>query len=93
MKKILFFYGGSCPHCHAMMPLADKISKEFDIDFIRLEVWSNPENADKMRSFAKIIREACGGELGVPAFIQEDSKKAFCGEKEYSEFKEWIKSL
>ncbi len=90
-KKITMFYGNECPHCHAMLPLADKLCKEEKIKIEKLEVWHNNKNAEKMREFRSIITQACGGEFGVPAFIDEESKRAFCGEHPYSELKKWLR--
>lgn len=90
-RKITMFYGKECPHCHVMLPLADQIMKEEEGILIqKLEVWHNDENADKMREHQEIIIEACDGELGVPAFIDEETNKAFCGEKSYNDLKEWM---
>ena len=91
MKKITMFYGKECPHCHVMLPLADRLSKEEKVKVAKLEVWHNSKNAKKMREFEELAREACGGELGVPLFIDEQKKTAFCGEKPYKELKAWLK--
>ena len=91
MKKIIMFHGRDCPHCHAMMPIVDRISKEGEFQFEKLEVWHDEKNAQKMRSFSKIIGNSCGGDLGVPAFVDEENKRAFCGENSYEELKKWLK--
>jgi thiol-disulfide isomerase/thioredoxin len=41
MKEIIMFHGASCPHCHAMMPLVDRLEKEEKIKVIKKEVWNN----------------------------------------------------
>jgi len=89
MNKIIMFYGAECPHCHVMLPLADKLSKEEGVEMEKLEVWHDDKNAEKMRKHEKIIKQACGGEFGVPAFIDEENNRAFCGENPYSELKKW----
>ncbi len=89
MAKIIMFYGGSCHHCHHMMPIVDKLKKEgFQIE--RLEVWENPENAKKMRGFKDIIVSACVDGLGVPAFVNPEKRKAICGNLSYEELKKWV---
>ena len=45
-----------------------------------------------MRKYKNIIVKACGGEFGVPAFVDEEKEEAFCGENSDKELKEWIKS-
>jgi len=91
MKKITMFFGKECPHCRAMLPKAEKIEKEENVKIEKLEVWHNEENAEKMRSLEKLIRKGCGGEFGVPAFINQEKNDAFCGEKPLEELKEWVK--
>ena len=89
MPKIIMFHGASCPHCHHMMPIVDKLIKEgFEVE--KLEVWETPENAKKMRRFKEIIIPACGDGLGVPAFVNPEKGKATCGESSYEELKKWM---
>jgi len=86
---IIMFYGASCPHCHHMMPIVDKLKKQgFDIE--KKEVWENEQNAEEMRGFKDIIIPACGDGLGVPAFVNAEKNKAVCGEQTYEELKEWL---
>ena len=91
MKKITMFYGKECPHCHVMLPLADKLSKEEKIKVEKVEVWHDQKNADRMRALRNVIEPACGGSLGVPVFVDEKNKRAFCGEQPYTELKKWAK--
>ena len=91
MKKLIFFYGKECPHCHIMIPMADKLEKEEKIKIEKLEVWHSAKNTEKMRKFKEIITDACNGEFGVPAFIDEKNKRALCGEASYAKFKKWAK--
>jgi len=90
-ETIIMFYGHECPHCHAMMPYADKLAKEEGFEVRKLEVWHDEKNADAMRKHQEVITEACGGEFGVPAFIDGKGKKALCGEVTYEELKKWAK--
>jgi hypothetical protein len=87
---IIMFYGAECPHCHVMMPLVDRLIKESGSQIEKLEVWHNATNADKLRKFETIIREAADGEFGVPAFLDETNKRALVGETSYEELKKWV---
>lgn len=87
--KIIMFHGQDCPHCHAMMPLVDKLEKELNIKVERKEVWNNDANAEEMRKYSKEIETACGGDLGVPAFVNLENKTALCGETNYENLKLW----
>ena len=89
MKRITMFYGKECPHCHVMLPLADRLAKEGKVKIDKLEVWHDDANAERMRKFEGIIRIACGGEFGVPAFVDEGRSSAFCGEAPYGDFRRW----
>jgi predicted DsbA family dithiol-disulfide isomerase len=89
MNEIIMFHGASCPHCHHMMPIVDKlIENSFEIE--KKEVWENKENAKEMRKFKDIITSACEDGLGVPAFVNVKKNKAICGEYTYEELKKWI---
>ncbi len=87
--ELTMFWGRECPHCHIMMPLVDRLEKEEKVKVVRLEVWHDMKNAERMRKLAGVIRDACGGELGTPAFYNVRTKKALCGEVEYETLKEW----
>jgi thiol-disulfide isomerase/thioredoxin len=57
---VYFFYGEECPHCHAVMPFIQNLSKKYpDVNFQNLETWHNTTNAD---IFTKI-----NDQLKVPA--------------------------
>ena len=89
MNQIIMFHGASCPHCHHMMPIVDRLIKEgFKVE--KIEVWENSDNAKEMRKFKDIIIDACGDGLGVPAFVNIKKNKALCGEFTYEELKEWM---
>jgi thiol-disulfide isomerase/thioredoxin len=78
-QRLIWFYGRECPHCKALHPLVEKFCEETGTDIVKLEVWHDDKNAQLMRKYGDIIREACGGELGVPAFYNEKTSKAICG--------------
>ena len=87
--SVIMFHGASCPHCHHMMPIVDRLIKEgFKIE--KKEVWNNEDNAEEMRSLRDIITPSCGDGLGVPAFVDKERRKATCGECSYEELKEWL---
>ena len=77
------FYGEECPHCHAMMPLIDKLEKETGVSVERLETWHDEKNAAKL---AELDKNFCGG---VPFFFNTESGKWICGEAGYDELKAW----
>ena len=83
------FHGLECPHCRVMHPIVDKLIAE-GCNIIKLEVWHNEDNANKMRGYAKIITKASGGDLPVPTFLDEEGKRAICGEMSYEDLKKWI---
>lgn len=85
------FHGRDCPHCRAMDPIVDRLIDD-GMNIEKLEVWHNEDNAKEMRKFSGIIRKVCDGDLGVPAFLDIDGKRAICGECSYDELKKWIKN-
>lgn len=84
------YHGQDCPHCQAMMPLIDKVQKELNVEIEKKEVWQNDENAAEMQKDTVTIKKACGGEMGVPVFINMDTKDCTCGELNYEKLKQWI---
>jgi hypothetical protein len=44
-----------------------------------------------MRKHEELIKKSCGGELGVPTFLDEKNGRAFCGESSYEALKKWAK--
>ena len=90
MRDIIFFHGEDCPHCARMRPIVDKIEKEIGCKVIRLEVWYNDKNAEKMRKYADIISEAGNGDLGVPAFVDVKNNEALVGEQTEKDLKKWL---
>ncbi|MBW2989064.1 thioredoxin family protein [Candidatus Woesearchaeota archaeon] len=93
IKKIIMFHGSECPHCKAMMPLADRLEKETRVKVEKKEVWHDEKNAAEMRLYAKKIRGACNGHLGVPCFLSKKKGKALCGEVPFKEFKAWAERI
>ena len=91
MNRLIMFHGQECPHCKKMMPLVDKMIEKEEVELEKLEVWHNEKNAAAMRSYRDIITPKCGGQLRVPAFLNTETKDAFCGEVEYEELVDWAK--
>lgn len=90
MDKVVMYFGAQCPHCHNMMPTVDNLIAE-GVKIEKKEVWENEANAAEMRQHEEVISKACGGDLGVPAFLSADGSVAICGELTYEELKSWIK--
>jgi len=82
-NRLIFFWGRECPHCAKIHPTVNDVSahlsKETGDGITELEVWHSEENAKLMRNYGDVLKKACGGSLGVPAFYNEKTKKALCG--------------
>lgn len=89
MQKLIMFWARECPHCKHMMPLVEKLEKEEDVSFEKLEIWHNEKNADLMRSYKDVIAPKCGGQLRTPTFFNTETEDVLCGEVEYEKLKEW----
>jgi glutaredoxin len=88
--SITMYHGRECPHCHVMMPLVDKLAAKEGIIMTKKEVWHNEKNANEMRKHARKIAPACGGDLGVPAFVSQRTGRVICGESSYTALKKWV---
>ncbi len=88
-SDLIEFWGRECPHCKAMAPLVDKLKKETGAEVSQLEVWHDEKNQDEMRKHEKLLVPVCGGDLGVPAFVNLKTKAALCGEVDYETLKKW----
>ena len=82
---LYFFYGEECPHCHAVMPIVDKLIKEGK-NIQKMETWHEKDNAEKMSKYDKGL---CGG---VPFFYNEESEKWIWGEASEEEIRAWAES-
>lgn len=71
--SLLEFFGNNCPHCIEMVPVVEEVEKELGVEFEKLEVWENEENAKRQEEFDKGL---CGG---VPFFYNTENKKHLCG--------------
>ncbi|MBI2450776.1 MAG: hypothetical protein HYV52_00335 [Parcubacteria group bacterium] len=89
--KIIEFYGKECPHCLRMAPIVEKLEKELGIEIKKYEVWHSEANAKMMEEkYGVAVSEACGGGLGVPNFVNENTNEGLCGEVSYDILKKWI---
>jgi hypothetical protein len=79
-SHIIEFYGRECPHCMRMVPVVASAERQLGQNFSKLEVWHNSGNRKVFESYAGAIAPACGGGMGVPAFYNNKTKKAICGE-------------
>lgn len=87
--RLLEFYGQECPHCVRMAPVVAAVEQESGQPINQLEVWDHEENAEVMRQYAEPLRASCGGILGVPAFYNEATGEALCGEQDKETLLRW----
>lgn len=81
---LYFFYGEECPHCHAVMPVVDKLIEE-GVAIEKRETWHNDENASL---FNEKDNGICGG---VPFFFNEESGVSICGATSEEDIRQWAK--
>ena len=87
--RLIWFSGRECPHCRRLRPTVEQMQAETGVNITELEVWHNEENARVMRGYGEAIKNACGGDLGVPAFYNEKTGKAICGMVTLEKLKSW----
>ena len=86
-KRLLFFYGEECPHCHKLMPRLDEVESELGVKFERIEVWHNVENAEMWKKFDKGY---CGG---VPFLYNTATDKWLCGAVETDKVRAFVEHV
>ncbi|MDO8428651.1 MAG: conjugal transfer protein TraF [Candidatus Diapherotrites archaeon] len=86
---LIEFFGKECPYCVKMQPLIQRLEKETGLKIKQFEVWYNQDNHKKFNEYAHIFIDACGGQLGVPAFYNSKTGEALCGAVDYEILKEW----
>lgn len=86
---LLEFTGRECSHCVRMVPVVAEVERDTGKTIHQMEVWYNEENAELMKQHADTIRAVCGGFLGVPAFYNEETGEALCGEQDKDELLRW----
>jgi len=89
-ERLIWFHGRECVHCKRLRPVVERVRAE-GIPIVGLEVWHDDSNAQLMRGYGEAIKKACGGELGVPAFYNERTGKALCGNVSAERLREWAK--
>jgi thiol-disulfide isomerase/thioredoxin len=89
-KHIIEFYGDTCPFCHGIAPIVDKLEKEGIAVFDRLEVWNNTENKARMESLKHHYDANCNGNMIVPSFYDASTDRLICNPGTYERLKEWI---
>ena len=89
MTELIMYYGRECRHCHAMMPIVEKLEKEEGIKFEKKEVWHSKKNKEEIKAKRKTIEKACGGKILIPCFYSKKTNKTFCREVPYKKLKEW----
>ena len=87
--SLLEFYGQECAPCIRMMPIVERLERDTGIKLKKLEVWHDQENKRVMGRYWNQLASACGGVLGVPAFYNEKTGEALCGEQSYDRLKSW----
>ena len=89
-KKIIEFYGETCPHCHAIAPSVDRLEREERVAVERLEVWNNEENKARMDALARLYGKECGGNMIVPSFYDPAGDRLLCNPGSYERLREWV---
>ncbi len=88
-NRLIWFSGRECVHCKRIRPTVEQFEAETGKKITELEVWHSEENASVMRGYGDIIKKACGGDLGVPAFFNEKRKNAVCGMVTLEKLRAW----
>lgn len=89
MSKITVFCGRECPDCISMQPTIDRLINE-GVEIEQLEVWHDEKNAEEMQKYEKIIKEASGGNMPTPTFLDKTANRVICGQMSYDKLKKWI---
>lgn len=92
-QRLLEFTGRECPHCLRMDAVVAAVEREIGRPIEQLEVWHHEENARLMGSgpYTEKLREAGDGFLGVPAFYNEATGEALCGEQDQEALLAWAR--
>jgi thiol-disulfide isomerase/thioredoxin len=89
-KKMIVFYGQTCPHCRAIMPILDRLENEDGVLLERLEVWNNPENQERMEALTHLYEKESGGNMIVPSFYDPVTDRLLCNPGSYEKLKQWM---
>ncbi len=88
--QILEFYGAECPHCQTMEPIVAQVEQDLGFNVTKYEVWHDDANREIFMQYTDIVSPACGGSLGVPAFVNTKTRKAVCGEMTAEQLKAFV---
>lgn len=91
VPRLIEFYGRECSHCLRMTPVVAQVERDIGRPLLKLEVWHDENNAKVMEEYGAALRESCGGILGVPAFYNEATGEALCGEQDKETLLEWAR--
>ena len=86
---LLAFVGSECPHCRRMEPIVAEVERQTGKRIPRLDVWHDQDNAALMHQYADALRTACGGLLGVPAYVNTETGEVLCGEVDFDQLRRW----
>lgn len=89
-KKIIEFFGATCPYSAAIAPVVAQLAAEGGVVFEQLEVWRNDENMKKMEALRPLYDAHCGGNMIVPSFYDAEKKRLLCNPASYDDLKQWI---
>ena len=87
---VYFFYGEECPHCHAVMPVIQNLSKKYpDANFQILETWHNKTNADIFNMMNDQLQVPTSGR-GVPEVIVVGNTTPLIGSRDIPAYLEGV---
>ena len=64
-NEVILFYGDGCPHCEIVENFIDNNKINEKVTIIRLEIWNNTENRQKLETVIKICKMN-QNETGIP---------------------------
>ncbi len=90
--RLIEFIGHECIHCARMGPVVEAAERNIGQRIEKREVWHDEENARLMEeTYGDTLRAACGGYIGIPAFVNEATDEALCGEQELETLLAWAR--
>lgn len=89
-KHIILFYGATCPYCHDIEPVLDRLENEKAVVIERLEVWNNPENQKRMDALTPLYEKECGGNMIVPSVYDPATGRLICNPGSYEKLTQWL---
>ncbi len=87
------FYGATCQHCKSMEPIVKQVEEETGIQFEKVEVWENNQNAQLMLLYKNEILNDCkldAEKRQVPVFLSVKHRKAVCGKMTKEQLKQFV---